>query len=232
MILANTDGGIYKMEQTQSETIGKLATALAELQGSLEGAIKDATNPFFNSKYADLESVWECCRTGLALKGFAVIQTMGGTAETPSVITTLAHTSGEWIRGELLLTPDKKGPQGIGSCITYGRRYSLAAIVGIIQVDDDAEGATDRKKKQAPNKPSQPVEDDIPMGDMPTNTPNPKLITEKQRKRMFGIGHENNWPDPDIKILIGRHGFESSSDITKDEYPKIVEQLERDFNEV
>lgn len=133
----------------QSDSINDLAVALVKVQGALGGAKKDSKNPFFNSDYADLKSVWECCRDLLSKNGLCVIQTNGGTAESPSVITTLAHISGQWIRGELHMTPDKKGPQGTGSAITYARRYALAAIIGIYQADDDAEGATDRNKKQS-----------------------------------------------------------------------------------
>jgi hypothetical protein len=208
------------MEQTQSENIADLVEALRTVQMNLKGAIKDATNPFFNSNYADLESVWECCRGPLADNGLCVIQTNGGTAESPSVITTLAHVSGQWIRGELFLTPDKKGPQGIGSCITYGRRYGLAGIVGIIQVDDDAEGATSRNKKTTTKK--TPKEDDIPMGDMP----NSKLISDAQRKRLYAISKEFAWGETAVKSLLAKYGFESSTEITKAKYKDICEELE------
>jgi len=121
----------------QSEQIGKLAEALAKAQGILKGAIKDSENPFFKQKYADLSSVWDACREPLSKNGLAVIQTMDiGEHGEPVVVTTLCHASGEWIRGRLMMKPVKHDPQSIGSCITYGRRYGLAAIVGIAPEND------------------------------------------------------------------------------------------------
>jgi len=131
----------------KSDTIGELARALIEVQKVLEGAKKDAINPFFKAKYADLSSVWDACRKPLGENGLAVTQTLDFTDGAGVVVeTTLLHSSGEWISGRLCVTPVKNDPQGIGSAITYARRYSLAAIVGICPEDDDAEQAMDREK--------------------------------------------------------------------------------------
>jgi hypothetical protein len=107
----------------------------------------DSENPFFHSKYADLSSVWEACRELLTKNGLAVVQTMGGeTHESVTVITTLAHISGQWIRGGLTMKPTKQDPQGIGSAITYARRYALASIVGVCPEDDDGAAASGTNK--------------------------------------------------------------------------------------
>jgi len=143
------------IDETMSHTIAKLADALSQAQGELTGAIKDSSNPFFKSKYADLAAVQDAIRIPFSKHGLAYIQTTEPHETGVVVITLLAHKSGEWIRGKLRMTPTKNDPQGIGSCITYARRYSLAAIAGIAQVDDDAEGATNRnkpEKKVVPNK--------------------------------------------------------------------------------
>lgn len=126
--------------------VGDLAEALAKAQGGITGARKDSANPFFKSKYADLASVWDACREHLSANNLAVIQTMVPAASGITVITTLVHSSGQWIRGELNMVPVKNDPQGIGSCITYARRYALAAIVGVAQVDDDANSAQGHTK--------------------------------------------------------------------------------------
>jgi len=131
-----------------SEQINELAKALSVAQGQIKGALKDSNNPFFKSKYADLSSVWEACREQLSKNGLSVIQT---TCDAPdkgvSVVTTLAHESGQWIRGHLTLEPKDKTPQGYGSAITYARRYALAAIVGVAPEDDDGNAAS---REQAP----------------------------------------------------------------------------------
>ena len=138
----------------QSTLINELAGALAKAQGAVEGASKDTANPFFKSKYADLSSVWTACRQALSSNGLAVTQTTeAGTGDAVTVVTTLMHSSGQWIRGRLTMRPVKADPQGIGSCITYIRRYSLAAMVGVAPEDDDGEGASGRQ-----TKPERPVQ--------------------------------------------------------------------------
>lgn len=135
----------------QSNQINELAAALAKAQGQITGALKDSSNPYFKSKYADLASCWDACRKQLSDNGLSVIQTTDVAADgTPMVVTTLAHSSGQWIRGFLPVKAKDDGPQAQGSGITYARRYALAAIVGLAQIDDDAEAAQGRDKKISP----------------------------------------------------------------------------------
>lgn len=139
-----------------SQTIGKIALALSKAQAKITGALKDSSNPFYKSKYADLASVWDACREHLAANELSVVQTLGNDGENVAVISWLAHSSGEWFRSYISAKPVKNDPQGLGSAITYLRRYSLAAIVGVAQIDDDAEAAMGRKheqKKQEEPKP-------------------------------------------------------------------------------
>lgn len=128
----------------QSESIKELATALAKAQGKITGALKDSENPFFKSSYADLASCWDACREALSANELSVVQTLDREGY---LVTTLLHSSGEWIRSAVKMIPKDDSPQAIGSCITYMRRYSLAAIVGIAQVDDDANAATGKGEK-------------------------------------------------------------------------------------
>lgn len=145
------------MNLNQSEQINELAAALAKAQGQITGALKDSNNPFFKSKYADLASCWDACRKQLSENGLAVIQTTDidgiirdGKCEDPYVVvhTTLVHSSGQWIRGSLPVKAKDDSPQAQGSGITYARRYALAAIVGLAQIDDDAEAAQGRNNGQ------------------------------------------------------------------------------------
>jgi len=131
----------------QSETIGALAAALSKAQADITGALKDSSNPFFKSKYADLASCWDACRKQLAANNLAVIQTIYVHWDSGQTMlsTTLVHSSGEWIRSDLPVLAKDLSPQAQGSGITYARRYALAAIVGLAQVDDDAEAAQGRK---------------------------------------------------------------------------------------
>ena len=135
----------------KSESISKLAQALVQVQKTELFALTDKENPFFKSRYADLSSVWSAIRKPLTDNGLSIVQTMD-IADKESVIieTTLLHASGEYISGRLLITPEKFNPQGVGSAITYGRRYALSAIIGISPEDDDGEGSMHRKKQSTP----------------------------------------------------------------------------------
>jgi hypothetical protein len=127
-----------------SESINELAGALAKAQGLITGALKESANPFFKSKYADLAACWDACRKPLSENGLAVIQTPTVDEAYVRVNTLLAHSSGQWIRSELSVIPKDFTPQSVGSCVTYLRRYALAAMVGLAQVDDDAESGQAR----------------------------------------------------------------------------------------
>lgn len=126
-------------------SIGKIALALSKVQAEMRGAKKDSKNPFFKSSYADLESVWEACRELLSKNELSVAQTMSVVDGKNALTTILMHSSGESISGTQLINSKADDPQANGSAITYARRYGLAAIVGVIQVDDDGEAASGRE---------------------------------------------------------------------------------------
>jgi hypothetical protein len=134
----------------QSESIAKLATALSIVQGKLTHAKKDSANPFFKSKYADLESVWDACRDLLAANGLSIMQFPGEFIDgTMSLTTIIAHSSGEFIEQQMSVPVTKPDAQGAGSCLTYMRRYALAAVVGVVQADDDANAAVQSKSSNS-----------------------------------------------------------------------------------
>lgn len=132
-----------------SETIGKLAEALAKAQGTFPPAKKQATNPHLGSTYADMPAIWEACRQALSENGLAVLQgaEFHDPAEHPTgltVVTRIVHTSGEWVEGKLFMpfgTKDtrKDEPQAAAAAFSYGRRHLLQAMLGIATADDDAE---------------------------------------------------------------------------------------------
>jgi len=132
-----------------SPEIAELSTALSKAQGAMTGAVKDSANPFFKSKYADLSAVWEDIRQPFADYGLSVIQMPCEGVDQVSVITQLTHTSGQFVRSKLTMVPVKNDPQSIGKLLTYIRRYSLAAMAGVYQIDDDgnqASGIGDREQ--------------------------------------------------------------------------------------
>ncbi len=146
-----------------SEQINELFTALAKAQGKIAPALKDKTNPFFKSSYADLSSIWGACRQQLSENGLSVIQTIGSNqAGGMMLVTTLGHSSGQWMRSEMPIILQKQDPQALGSAITYYRRYSLAAIVGIVSdEDDDGNSATHDTPKSKPKVEKMPFLDPV-----------------------------------------------------------------------
>jgi hypothetical protein len=133
---------VMVMSATRSPSIAALAAALAKAQGEIEGAAKANVNPHFKSKYADLASVWDACRAPLSKHGLSILQPVRADGPHVTVTTILAHSSGEWIEESLTMTAQQNTPQGVGSAITYGRRYGLAAMVGIAPEDDDGNAAS------------------------------------------------------------------------------------------
>lgn len=126
----------------KSAEITEIATALSKAQAEIEPPKKDAANPFFKSKYADLASITEAIRKPFAKHGLAILQEPKVANGKVIVATTILHSSGQYFRSELEMTPTKSDPQGIGSAITYGRRYAMQAAAGVAPEDDDGNAAS------------------------------------------------------------------------------------------
>ena len=129
----------------RSPQIGQLVAALASAQLQFEPLHKGSDNPFFKSRYADLSQVIAATRKALADNGLVVMQTPVVRDKLAGVVSILAHKSGEWIEDELLLPAGvaKFDAQTVGSAITYARRYSYQALIGVAaEEDDDANDAS------------------------------------------------------------------------------------------
>ena len=142
----------------QSEQITDLITAINGAQLAMKPAAKDHVNPFFQSKYADLADCWEALVT-FREWGITITQSP---AEAPpghiAIVTQLSHTpSGQWMRGDKLVLPlAQNTPQGVGSALTYGRRYSLGCLTGLVtELDDDGNAASGLGT--APTAPTKPA---------------------------------------------------------------------------
>ena len=138
---------------TSSKEINELAAALAAAQAEFSAVPKGSANPFFKSKYAALPDVVAHAAPVLARHGLAVTQSISfvvgmaqGQAPFDTLTTTLLHKSGQYIENEMLLHLPKQDPQGQGSAVTYARRYSYMAILGLVADDDDDGNAASRPK--------------------------------------------------------------------------------------
>ena len=125
----------------RSDSIKHLAVALNKAQAEMSGAKKGANNPFFKSKYADLNAVVDAVRIPFAENGLSYSQFPVMDDNRVGVETILMHDSGEFIASTLMLPTGKLDAQAAGSAITYARRYSLQSIAGIPAEDDDGNAA-------------------------------------------------------------------------------------------
>jgi len=181
-----------------SESIDMLAGALAKAQGEMTPAAKDSTNPHFKSKYADLASAWEAARGPCSRNGLAVIQGFEPGPDKSLIIwTRLAHSSGQWIESILVFYPIDQKPQTLGSCITYGRRYALMAILGIAPDDDDDGNMASRAPapRPIPPPPPRPTPPPIPRPLPPSPTP---VLDEFYGVALFDVAiddHKNGFKE-------------------------------------
>lgn len=136
-----------------SPELAELAKALNEAQAMIDPPKKDKDNPFFRSKYADLASNVDATKAALKANGLSLTQQ---TTILPThgfvLVSYLLHASGQWMRSIAPLRPVKNDPQGLGSVITYMRRYAWSAITGTAPEDDDGNAASDNNVSQPPAK--------------------------------------------------------------------------------
>lgn len=125
----------------RSETLNELFTALAKAQGEMRTAGLNAENPYFKSAYADMAEIVRVSRPALTKNGLTVIQQIMPNDDGQNILhTILAHSSGQWIETRMRILPSKPDVQSLASYITYLRRYSYAAIVGVVSADEDDDG--------------------------------------------------------------------------------------------
>lgn len=248
-----------------SAKTGKLFMSLSKAQGAMESAKKDSENTFFSNgnrkaKYADLAACWDAVREPLAKNELAVIQLnqIGETfkvtgqkwhkeskkmlpfsveGKTVKVLTILTHGSDEWISCMTELQPTKTDPQGMGSAMTYARRYGLMAITGIAPDDDDGNAASGNTQDGGDNfnynqDPSYNQENPFPPQGSQTETKkvpkSEKTVTQKQLKRMQTIAGQTNWGKTELKKLcVGMFKLDSSKKLNMEQYEKMVEIIEK-----
>ena len=185
----------------QSESVKELNTALAKAQGELFAAKKDSINPHFKSKYADLASVWEACREALSSNGLSVTQMPAEFQNNiMTLVTRISHSSGEWLEQTMTCPVGKPDPQGIGSCLTYMRRYALAAVVGVYQDDDDANSASYAPKER------------------------PATLTDDELSKIKLLAVATH---SDVAKIAQFYGKKELHEIERLHFNKIIEQLEK-----
>jgi len=195
------------------ETIKNLAKALVKATAQIEGASKDSTNPHFRNKYADLASVTDAIKKPLNDNGLTYSQIIHRLEGGVGVETLIIHESGETMSNGITFVPaPKNDPHGYGSALTYARRYSLSACFGVIQEDDDANGASNKLPVQVPAK--------------PVTKPQPPKTVTKEVKELQPFTEEK------YKKLLELHETDPTLlDKLQDHYRITQEWKERFFNE-
>ena len=205
----------------QSPEIGEIAAALAAAQAELPAAIKGSVNPHLKNKYADINAVYAAIREVLPKHGLAIVQTMLPTDGSKAhVRTMLAHKSGQWLAGECVMPLDRQGgAQGMGSAITYARRYSLSAIVGVVtEEDDDGNGAQGRGNKAQAQQQREAAK---------ASNPNP--MTAAQSKMLMAYlskkhGDSRQAYLDELSGFFGRQ-IKSSRELTKDDVTEFLDAV-------
>jgi hypothetical protein len=196
--------------------------ALVKAQKAMGAVLKNASNPHLKSKYADLGSVLDACQSALHDNGFAIMQPCGKDQEGAYVETVLAHESGERFSSRVYLVIGKQDMQGVGSAITYARRYGLLGMAGLAPEDDDGE-ATKAPKPQ-------PKQEAAP----PKQTASPTHIADRLIQR-FGefttIAELEAFTSPDEPAGMAWDKLAkdnaAESDRVKAAYDKRIKELEQ-----
>lgn len=204
----------------QSENINELAKALSHAQAEMSFAMKDSTNQHFKQKYADLTSVWDAIRDPLTKHGLSVSQLVDIQDGKAVLVSILMHTSGQWLRSIIPILNANNTSQGQGAGITYVRRYSLAALVGCTQDDDDGEASMNRNsKEEKPKKETKPEKEE--------------KITKEQMKELTYLADQC---DPEYLNKVHNHleslGYDGYDGITQKIYPQVINGMRKNAEKV
>jgi hypothetical protein len=185
----------------QSECLSKMAPDLVKVQAGINGVAKDGNNPIFRSKYITLDSILLSVRPVLSQCNIFLSQSVQSHTDTEiTVRSTLIHASGEWIANEVsvpvnpIINRDGKvqpvDAHRVGSAITYGRRYSLSALLAIGEAsdtDDDGNNASGyQNQSQAPQATQRSPQAPQPQPEKVTSKPSPLELFNAQVDRLYG----------------------------------------------
>lgn len=202
----------------KSESIKEIAGALSNFNSEVRNISKDRTNPHLKNEYSSLDHIIEECKPLLSKNGLSVMQFPSEDDGQVAVVSLLLHKSGEWIETPAIkLRPVKSDPQGVGSAITYGRRYGYAALLSLsLGDDDDGNASTGRAAPPAQTGNANAIE----------------LVSDGQQKIIRAKTIEAGYQAKDandlveaLGILLGRDEVKKFADIRKTEFDTVVKWL-------
>lgn len=197
-----------------SDDITEIAKALNKVQAELVPVKKTSDNPFFKSKYADLTAIWLASRGSLTKNGLALTQfpVPGG------IVTQLMHVSGQWMRGFTEMKADKQTPQATGSAITYARRYSQQAILGLPTEDDDGNAASQPARK--------PLSKTAQKNAITEKYKKDSELSEQDASALFKVAAQYNWTNDQVKsVLEDGFNYPSTYCLNKNELNALIAEI-------
>lgn len=194
-------------------SLNELFAALAKAQSSMPIASKDSDNPFFKSKYADFAEVIRVSRPSLAANGLTVLQRVITLQDGSQALhTVLGHSSGQYIDSLMRINPPKNDVQAIGSYITYLKRYSYAALVGVCSGDEDDDGEAAMQRRG-----SNMVHDYF----------DGNTITQEQLQSLTGaLSSLTDGKELERNITVFNK-VSSLKELTQEQYPKVLAYLKK-----
>lgn len=220
----------------KSESIVKLAVALSSFQAEVQDPAKNSDNPFFKSKYVELDDLLASVRPVLSKHGLVVLQEPSG-EDKVLIKTILIHTSGEFIEFEpLTLKPVKNDPQGVGSAITYGRRYSLSSILGVAWDKDDdgnnASGKNSNRSKIDSNQQNKSTHTNTPVQNKKPTEQAHSANEQPSASQLMALGKkaEKAGISPDVMTAITTFKF-GNEKLTMTNFSNLFNHLEQYHNE-
>lgn len=205
---------------------------LAKAQSEIKNAKLDAKNPHFKSDYATLESHLDIVKPVLNKHAIVLLQH----ALENYLVTTLLFPDGSELSSNMPLIISKNDMQGVGSAITYARRYAIASLFMMGAEDDDGNGAVqDVKPTAAPQKNSTPNPHQIPTNSTPPqNKPTNhapgtggKEVSEAQIKRLYAMCKALKWSQEDLHTKIRQEYSKGSAmDLTREEYTLLTSKMQ------
>lgn len=177
-----------------------LLLALTKAQKEIRPPVKDKLNPRFKSRYASLDAIYDACRLPLANHGLTLSHSVEDTSGKFFLRTTLSHISGQTLENAFPLFIEQQNSQGLGSALTYGRRYAICSLLALPADEDDDGESSDKESPKA------------------------LKLSHEQMREIEGLLKDDE--DLRSRILKG-YGVERLSDINSTEFGPMVFKIKK-----
>src|SRR5581483_312555 len=230
MLAPETETVATVFSTSMSRTIGAIAAALAKAQGEMKlpeknrtVTVQTKTGGKYTFEYADLAAINAVIREPLSKNGLAYTHIMSRDEQGPHLLTMLVHSSGEWFSSRYPL-PSTADPRDLGGQITYGKRYSISALIGCV-ADDDNDAEPDQIAQ--PPQARQPKPSPAPAAVLaPASSPKPQAPSTQQLGELFNQVKQSGWTTEQFKAYLSEtYNLGSSRELTMDQFNQVQRDL-------